>query len=143
MLPANDVRNVLPFLVIRLFKLNDNAVKKDMDVFFFFSLAAFFSARVAFLAAFSLASLSDFSSIVYGFESALSSPSSILIIRVEYCSASSGLCVTIMIRRSFAISLSNSIICTLVSESRAPVGSSASKISGLFTNALAIATLCI
>ena len=35
------------------------------------------------------------------------------------------------------------ITCTLVSESRAPVGSSAKRISGSFTSALAIATRCI
>ena len=57
-------------------------------------------------------------------------PSKRRIILVEYCSASSGLCVTIIIRRSLAISFKISIICTLVSVSNAPVGSSASKISG-------------
>ena len=41
------------------------------------------------------------------------------------------------------ISFIKSIICLLVLESSAPVGSSASRISGLFTSARAIATLCI
>ena len=40
-LPANAVSSVLPFLVIRLLALRDNAVKNDMDVpFFFFALLA-------------------------------------------------------------------------------------------------------
>ena len=39
--------------------------------------------------------------------------------------------------------LSSSIIWILVAESSAPVGSSASSMSGLFTSALAMATLCI
>ena len=64
-------------------------------------------------------------------------------IREEYFSASSGLCVTIIISLSLEIFLSISIICTLVSVSSAPVGSSARSISGSFTSALAIATRCI
>ena len=64
-------------------------------------------------------------------------------ILVEYCFAKSGLCVTIITNFSFATSFNKSIICILVFESNAPVGSSARIISGLFTNALAIATLCI
>ena len=64
-------------------------------------------------------------------------------ILVEYLSASSGLCVTIMMSFFFATSRSMSIICTEVSESSAPVGSSARRISGSFTSARAIATLCI
>ena len=62
--------------------------------------------------------------------------------RVEYCSASSGLCVTIMTRRSAEISFKSSIICTLVLLSSAPVGSSASTISGSFMRARAMATRC-
>ena len=64
-------------------------------------------------------------------------------ILVEYSFASFGLWVTIITSLSLATSLSNSITWTLVSESRAPVGSSASTMLGLFTSALAIATLCI
>ena len=74
--------------------------------------------------------------------SSITSPSKSLMIRVEYCSASSGLCVTIMTSLSREISFNSSIICTLVLLSSAPVGSSASTISGSFINALAIATLC-
>ena len=34
--PAKDVKKVLPFFVERLFKLSESAVKKDMEVRFFF-----------------------------------------------------------------------------------------------------------
>ena len=80
---------------------------------------------------------------LYGFESSVTFPSNNFIILVEYFSASSGLCVTIIISLSFEISFKISITCTLVDESNAPVGSSARSMSGSFTNALAIATLCI
>ena len=70
-------------------------------------------------------------------------PSNNFTILDEYFLASSGLCVTIIINLSFDISFNISITCTDVFESNAPVGSSASNISGSFTNALAIATLCI
>lgn len=46
-------------------------------------------------------------------------------VRVAYRLASSGLCVTITTRRSVATSFKSSMTCTLVSESSAPVGSSA------------------
>ena len=59
-----------------------------------------------------------------------------------YCAASSGLCVTMMTNRSLAISLSTSIICTLVSLSSAPVGSSASRIRGRVIMARATAARC-
>ena len=32
-LPANAVKNVLPFFVMRLFRLNENAVNRLMEVF--------------------------------------------------------------------------------------------------------------
>ena len=70
-------------------------------------------------------------------------PSRRFTVRVAYRLASSGLCVTITTRRSFATSFKSSMTCTLVSESSAPVGSSAKRISGLFTSARAIATRCI
>ena len=34
--PAKEVKKVLPFFVERLFKLSESAVKKDMEVRFFF-----------------------------------------------------------------------------------------------------------
>ena len=37
-LPANEVKNVLPFLVIKLFKLKRKAVKKFIEVLFIVSL---------------------------------------------------------------------------------------------------------
>ena len=135
-LPANAVRNVLVFFVIKLFKLSDNAVNMDIEVLatFLLTLAVFFS----------FAWISDsICSFVYGLESPVIFPSKSRIILVEYWFANSGLCVTIIINRSLEISFKISIICTLVSVSRAPVGSSANKISGLLTNALAMATLCI
>ena len=125
-LPAKLVKNVLPFFVIKLFKLKDKAVLNDIDGFARFSCDT------------SIFSCSD-----TGSESLCISPSSNRMMRVEYCLARSGLCVTIMTNRSFAISCKRFMICTLVTESKAPVGSSASKISGLFTKARAIATRCI
>ena len=79
----------------------------------------------------------------YGLESSIIFPSRTFTIRVAYSSASSGLCVTITTSLSFATSFRSSITWTLVSESSAPVGSSASKISGSLINARAIATRCI
>ena len=129
-LPANDVKNVLPFLVIKLFKLKRTAVPNFIDAFpdFSFLVRALSNSLLPAL---------------YGFESSVTFPSNNLIILVEYFSAKSGLCVTIIINLSFEISFKISITCTLVCESRAPVGSSANSMSGSFTNALAIATLCI
>ena len=71
------------------------------------------------------------------------SPSFSWMIRLAYWSARSGLCVTIMTSLSFAIFDNKSMTCSLVALSSAPVGSSASTISGSFINARAIATLCI
>ena len=126
--PAKAVRSVLAFLVFRLLKLSASAVRNDIDDFPIF-LCFGGSACV--------------SSTSYGSVSERIFPSRRVTILVAYCSASSGLCVTITTRRSFATSWSRSMTCTLVSLSNAPVGSSASKMSGSLTNALAIATLCI
>ena len=126
MLPANDVNIVLPFLVIKLFKLSRNAVRNFIDVLLF--LVSFFFSSF-------WCSIGSESSVIF--------PSSIFIILLEYFSASSGLCVTIIISLSFDIFFNISITCTLVFVSNAPVGSSAKIMSGLFTKALAIATLCI
>jgi hypothetical protein len=41
--PAKDVKNVLPFLVIKLLKESDIAVQKDIDAFFFFFTVSRFS----------------------------------------------------------------------------------------------------
>ena len=128
--PANDVKNVLPFLVIKLFKLKCTAVANFIDAFPDFCFLVLALSRSFFVA-------------VYGFESSVTFPSNNLIILDEYFSANSGLCVTIIINLSFEISFNISITCSLVFESNAPVGSSANKMSGSFTNALAIATLCI
>ena len=115
-------------MVIKLFKLSLKAVKNFIAV----------------LPSFAFASFSFFlSSSVKGFESSVMTPSKIFTILVEYFSANSGLWVTITISLSFEISFKISIIWTLVFVSNAPVGSSAKMISGLFTNALAMATLCI
>ena len=126
--PANDVSSVLAFFVFRLLKLRDSAVRKDMEDFPMFLCCG--SSCVP-------------SSIRNGSESDRIFPSRSFTIRVAYCSASSGLWVTMTTRRSFATSLKRSMTCTLVSLSSAPVGSSASRISGSFTSARAIATLCI
>ena len=160
MLPAKAVRIVLVFFVIRLLKLKDNAVKNDIEVFGFFFLWVFETyilvpwpdtpelyaePLVVAVPDLSVPSAMSFLSCssVYGSESSTIVPSRSLTILVEYFIASSGLCVTIIISLSLEISLRSSIICTLVSVSSAPVGSSARRISGLLTSALAMATLCI
>ena len=43
MLPANDVRNVRPFFVIRLLSERERAVKKDIDFFFLAFFCSFLS----------------------------------------------------------------------------------------------------
>ena len=141
MLPANEVRAVLPFLVNRFLSDRLNAVVRDIDGFF--SLRLFFLLLSSACFSSSAFLQAVISSSVKGIVSPVISPSRTLIILVEYFAARSGLWVTIIIRRSLEISFNISITCTLVSVSRAPVGSSASIISGLFTNALAIATRCI
>ena len=140
--PANDTSIVRPFLVNKFFKLSPSAVKNDMFFFLFFfarSRADKFLSSVtpnSFFSAF-------FSLSLKGIESSINLPSFSLTIRDEYASASSGLCVTMIINLFLLISFSNSMICTLVVLSSAPVGSSARMISGSLTSALAIATLCI
>ena len=126
--PAKEVRIVLAFFVLRLLKLRDSAVRNDMEDLPIFLWEG--------------SSMAD-SSTSKGMESERIFPSRSLTMRVAYCWASSGLCVTMTTRRSFATSFNRSITCTLVSLSRAPVGSSARRISGSFTRALAMATLCI
>ena len=125
--PANAVMSVRPFFVMRF--LNDSASAVGNDIF----------VRRAGL------SLSRKSSAVgwKGSVSLLMTPSARFTMRVAYCSANSGLCVTMMTRRSLAISVSRSMIWTLVFESRAPVGSSARRISGSLMRARAMATRCI
>ena len=126
--PAKEVRMVRAFLVLRLLKLRERAVRKDMDV------------RPMFLCSGSSSSLSSTSK---GSESSRIFPSRRRTMRVAYSWASSGLWVTMTTSRSLATSRRRSMTCTLVSLSRAPVGSSASRMSGLFTRALAMATRCI
>ena len=127
--PAKATRIVLVFLVQRLLKLNASAVRKLID-----ALPRFLWTG---------ANASDFISGSNGSLSAVILPSLSLTILVAYSSASSGLCVTITTRRSFATSLRRSMTWMLVSVSSAPVGSSARRMSGSFTSALAMATLCI
>ena len=98
--PAKEVSIVLAFFVSRLFTERESAVQNDMDGFFFLPLFLFGCAAAQRAA----------SSSVYGSESSVISPSSRRIILVEYFCASSGLWVTIITRRSFATSLSSSII---------------------------------
>ena len=126
-LPAKATSSVLVFFVRKLLKLNDKEVSNDI------------LALPIFLDTFSDSS----SSTVYGLLSERIVPSFSTTILVAYSFASSGLCVTITTSLSFATSFNKSITWTLVSESKAPVGSSAKTISGSFTNALAIATRCI
>ena len=125
--PATDTSTVLPFLVIRLLNDRDSAVKNDILVLGVFWIVS--------------SSNSSFSS--KGLVSLVILPSLMLIILLEYSLARSGLWVTMITSFSLEISFRIFIIWTLVSESRAPVGSSARIISGSFTKALAIATLCI
>ena len=92
-LPANEVSAVLPFFVNRFFSDSPNDVANDIDGSFFLSVLDF-SFRCSRLT----------SSCVSGAKSSVISPSSMRIIRVEYFSARSGLCVTITTSRSLAIS---------------------------------------
>ena len=123
--PAKDVKKVLPFFVFKLLKLRDSDVSKDIDVFPILRCCG--------------TKLSTW----YGFVSSKITPSFNVTIRVAYSLASFGLWVTITTSLSLATSFNKSITCILVSLSKAPVGSSANKISGSLTNALAIATRCI
>lgn len=125
--PANAVSRVRAFFVIRLCSDRLMAVAKLMDVC---SLTLTVTGA-------------DVSDSVQGLSSPTILPSSRRTVRVAYFDASSGLCVTMMMSLSFAISCSRFMICTLVSLSSAPVGSSASRMSGLLTMARAMATRCI
>ena len=127
--PAKATSTVLVFFVQRLLKLNASAVRKLID-----ALPRFLWIGT---------NASAFSSGLKGSLSSVILPSLSLTILVAYSSASSGLCVTITTRRSFATSLRRSMTWMLVSVSSAPVGSSARRMSGSLTSALAIATLCI
>ena len=126
MLPANAVRIVRAFFVNRLRSDSENAVQMLI---------------AAFLPGFLCSSSESFAS--YGLVSSMTCPSNSRTIREEYLSARFGLCVTMMTSLSFAICFNSCITCMLVSLSRAPVGSSASTISGSFTMARAMATRCI
>ena len=123
--PAKEVKNVLPFFVFKLLKLKDKEVIRDIDVLPIFLYCE------------------DCFSTWKGFVSSKITPSFKVTIRVAYSLASSGLCVTITTKRSWATSFSRSMTWILVSLSKAPVGSSANKISGSLTSARAIATRCI
>ena len=127
MLPAKAVRMVRAFLVMRLLSERESAVKKLIEGRFLFVSRG----------------LSGTESGSKGSVSPWIWPSSSRTIRVEYFSARSGLCVTMMTSLSLEISFKSSMICTLVSESSAPVGSSASRMSGSFMSARAMATRCI
>ena len=125
-LPANAVKIVRPFLVNKLFNDSDNAVIIDILILLVLLFCFTF-----------------LSSSITGSVSLIICPSFNSIILVEYFLAISALWVTIITNLSSATSFNNSIICSLVFESNAPVGSSAKTISGLLTKARAIATLCI
>ena len=128
--PAAATSAVRAFLVSKLLLDSPRAVANDILVFLLFLSDSIRSKSVFFLPS-------------YESESDVISPSFKVIMRVAYLSANSGLWVTITTSFLSAICFKRSIIWRLVSESRAPVGSSASKISGSFTRALAIATRCI
>ncbi len=125
--PAKAVMSVRPFFVMRLLNDSASAVSGPIEVRRTFLVDSRISSAVG-----SKGSVSD-----------RMTPSARLTMRVAYCSASSGLWVTMTTRRSLAISVSRSMIWTEVLESRAPVGSSASTISGSLMRARAMATRCI
>ena len=155
MLPANAVRRVRAFFVIRLFSDRWRAVPIDMDllrrpdalppVLFFLLIAAGTAAAAAAAAlpsgppAAASAATAEGSN---GLLSLMTCPSDSLTILVEYASASSGLCVTMMTSLFSDIFFRMAITWVLVSVSRAPVGSSASMMFGSFMRARAIATRC-
>ena len=97
MLPAKEVSMVLPFLVNRFFRDRENEVPKDIEGFFSFLPLSF--------SALSACNSRWYSSSVSGLESSVSLPSRTRMMREEYCYASSGLWVTMTIRRSLEISL--------------------------------------
>ena len=130
--PAKAVSAVRPFLLIRLENESERAVRKLIEVLVPASDSPIFVLALLFS-----------SSAVTGFLSSRIEPSLSVIILFAYCSASAGLCVTMITSLSLAISCNRFITWIPVSVSSAPVGSSANTISGLFTSALAIATRCI
>ena len=154
MLPAKAVSRVLAFLVMRLFSDSCSAVFIDIDLLclplallaarFGTSAASAPASPAAAPAAGRAPALSITGSVpgTNGSESLMTCPSDSLTILVEYSSASSGLCVTIMTSLFLDISFRMAITWMLVSESSAPVGSSARIMSGSFMSARAIATLC-
>ena len=123
-LEAKAVKKVRPFLVRILLKDKRSAVVNFILVRFN-SKGSFFSCSI------------------WGRESWRIWPSENSIIRSAYSWANSGLWVTIITNFSFESSWISAIICRLVSESNAPVGSSQSKISGSLAKARAMATRCI
>ena len=126
--PASATRMVRAFFVHRLLNESASAVPNDMEALPMFLWTAGLSPDVS------------------GSNGSVSSsmmPSFKRTMRVAYFSASSALWVTITTRRSLATSFSRSMTWMLVSESSAPVGSSASRISGSLTRARAMATRCI
>ena len=125
--PAKAVRIVRPFFVHRLLKLREREVRKDIFAFPILLCPA----------------PSGVSSGRNGSLSSVTLPSRNFTILVEYCLASSELCVTITTNRFPATFFNSSMTCILVSLSSAPVGSSARSTSGSFTRARAIATRCI
>ena len=125
--PAKAVMSVRPFLVMRLLNERPSAVRNDIEVL-----------RVGFAGRRSSSGPGS-----KGAESFVMWPSRSSTMRVAYWRASSGLCVTITTSRSRETSFKRSITCTDVTESRAPVGSSARRISGSLMRARAMATRCI
>ena len=73
MLPAKEVKKVRAFFVIKLFKLNEQAILKDMPGLFNTLVSTFISCSLK------------------GFESETKEPSFKRIIRLEYSSANCGL----------------------------------------------------
>ena len=99
MLPAKAVSRVRAFLVRRLLKLRASEVSHDMDerpMFLWMGGASFVSSGSK------------------GRVSSVIAPSRRRTMRLAYCSASSGLCVTMTTRRSFATSFSSSMTWMLV-----------------------------
>ena len=151
MLPAKAVRNVRAFLVMRLLSESLRAVPMDMDLLrrpaarpprFAGKARAAPSMPAAPAAATAAAAPIGIAPGTNGSLSLITLPSDSLTILVEYASARSGLCVTMMTSLVFEISFSMLMTWVLVSVSRAPVGSSASMISGSFIRARAMATRC-
>ena len=142
-LPAKDVSAVRIFLVDRLFAESLIALSYDIDVCFS-CLPCLKKFLIRLIKFFSL-SFNGSGGMPHsnGLVSLTTTPSFILTILSAYSSARSSLCVTIMTSLSLDRFFRMSMTCCELSLSSAPVGSSASRILGLFTMALAIATRCI